>query len=104
MANRGEYREADGIGAQAKELDFLNSAALYGAATLRQFNRSRLRPTFKFVAPICARILTASEPGVFPWSNGFDYDSDSVQHTLDFALHAPGFGFQEFLQPFEFGD
>jgi hypothetical protein len=49
-------------------------------------------------------IRCTSQPGRFPWSNGLDYDSDSVQHTLDFTLHAPGFGFQEFLQPFKFGD
>jgi hypothetical protein len=50
-----------------------------------------------------AGILCASEPSRFPWTKGFDYNSDSVQYTLDFTLHALGFGFQEFLQPFEFG-
>jgi hypothetical protein len=32
-----------------------------------------------------------------------DYDSGSIHYSLDFTLHALGFGFQEFLQPSEFG-
>jgi hypothetical protein len=48
--------------------------------------------------------LCAANAGGFPWSNGFDYDSNSVQNTADFALHTTGFGFQKFLQPFEFGN
>ena len=88
----------------ARQTDAKVNLEMDGAAMLRQFSRSQSRPTFKFVAPICASILCASEPGSFPWSNGFDYDSNSVQYTPDFTLHAPGFGFQEFLQPFEFGD
>jgi hypothetical protein len=54
-------------------------------------------------APICAGILCATEPSRFPWTKGFDYDSDSIQYSLDFTLHALGLGFQEFLQPSEFG-
>ena len=67
-----------------------------------QSDPSRSRPTLKSIAPICARIC-ATDHGGFPWSNGFNYDSNSVQNTADFTLHTSGFGFQEFLQPFEFG-
>jgi hypothetical protein len=69
-----------------------------------QWDRSVSRPTLEFIAPVCARILCVTDSGGFPWSNGFDYDSNSVQNTADFTLHTPGFGFQEFLQPFEFGN
>jgi hypothetical protein len=99
----GKHHQAAESGKQAKELDS-GSATPLRAATPRQFSRSQSRPTFKFVAPICKSILCASQPGRFPWSNGLDYDSDSVQYTPDFTLHAPGLGFQEFLQLFEFGD
>jgi hypothetical protein len=99
----GKHHQAAESGKQAKELDS-GSATPLRAATPRQFSRSQSRPTFKFVAPICMSILCASQPGRFPWSNGLDYDSDSVQYTPDFTLHAPGLGFQELLQLFEFGD
>ena len=74
------------------------------SANARSVQAPLSRPPFKFVTSICPRILSASESGGFPWSNGFDYDSDSVQHAVDFTLHTPGFGFQKFLQPFEFGN
>jgi hypothetical protein len=61
-------------------------------------------PTFKSVAAICVSILRGSDVGGFPWSNSFDYDSDSGQYISDLTLHTPGFGFQEFLQLLEFGD
>jgi hypothetical protein len=49
-------------------------------------------------APICAAIICASirraaEPSRFPWTKGFDYDSDSIQYSLNFTLHALGFGY-----------
>src|SRR5215831_2186452 len=62
---------------------------------------SQSRPTFKFIAPICACTGGAV---VFPWSKGFDYDPDSVQYTPNFALHAASFGLQEFLKLLEFRD
>ena len=62
------------------------------------FSWSQSRPTLSFVASICVR-----DVGGFPWTNGFDYDSDSGEYTLDFMLHAPGFGAQEVLQLSEFG-
>jgi hypothetical protein len=94
-----------GIGRQAnlirfhREIDPL--ARLFTKDGARQSG-----PTFKFVSPIRGHtsILCASDAGCFPWRNSFNYDSDSAQHTPDFILDSLGFGFQEFLQPFKFGD
>src|SRR5215469_3343869 len=70
-----------------------------GCQSFRANRKSR--PTFKFVASVCAGTRGAV---VFPWSKGFDYDPDSVQYAPDFALHAASFGLQEFLQLLEFRD
>src|SRR5690349_15165329 len=68
--------------------------------TRREANR-KSRPAVKFVTSMSAGIGA----GVgFPWSNSFDYNSDSVQYASDFALNATRFRFQEFLQLLEFGD
>jgi hypothetical protein len=88
----------------------VSDAALYllpdRGQRFRQFSQSQSGPTFKLVSPVRGHtsILCASDAGSFPWRNSFNYDSDSAQYTPDFFLHALGFGFQEFLQPFKFGD